>query len=591
LEHTPEHNRRSGTWWLIAAVAAAVLLALPTLRGGWIVDDYYHKWANVGSQRFAEILPSRWDIFRFGDANEIRTNKMVDMGLFAWWTYPQARAAFWRPVTAATHVLDYTLWPDNPALMHAQSILWYAALIACVWLLYRCFGGGAAAGLATLLFALDSGHAMPVGMLANRNALVSACFGVLAILAHDKWRRDGWRWGAVLAPALVATSLLSAEAGMGVFAYLIAYEFALEQGGWRRRLAAFLPYVAVGAIWQLLWRLRGYGVEGIGDGLYLDPARHPIDFLRHSIVRFPTLMEGLWGPVPADTYLILGPTRRLCLAAAGVLMIIIVGWMLWRILRSQPSARFYALGMLISLVPACGMASQNRQMVFAGIGAMGLMGMFLAAVWKMTFWQDSSKRVKVTIRALAVLMVIVHGVLAPVAFGLTSTYAFGNPHLFSFLEEYPDMDSWTLSQDLVTVTSPAADFVAHMVAPRDMAGKPLPGHIRTLASAWSDVTVTRLDEQTLVLRPDGGFLRELISLGRDKYHPMHQGQVVRLTGVTITVGPLNSDNRPAEATFRFDVPLEDASLTWVYWDQRAFKKFTVPQVGRTITIPGIRLHI
>lgn len=458
---------------------------------------------------------------------------------------------------------------------------------------------------------------MPVSLLANRNAMVCAVFGVLAILAHDNWRRSNetvpdtvshppvceispktkkngqWKryltpfFRATLAPILLAASLLSAEAAMGVFAYLVAYELALGQGDWRKRLAALLPYVAVGVIWQVLWRLQGYGIDGIADTLYIDPARHPLDFLRLSVMRFPTLMEGLWGPLPSDAYLIFGPAGRLCLAAAGLLTMIVVGWMLWRILRTQAVARFYAIGMLISLVPACGMASQDRQMIFASIGAMGLIGTFLAAAWKLTFWQDCPSAFKAAVKTFAVLMVLVHGLISPAIFALTSTYAFGNPHLFSFLEQYPGMDSWTRDEDLIIVNSPAPDFMAHMVAQRDMDGDVVPRHIRTLSSAWSDVFVQRLDERTLLLRPAGGFLRDIVSLGRDSYHPMRQGQVVRLTGVTITVGPLTVDNRPAEATFRFDVPLEDPKLKWVFWDRRAFKEFTIPQVDQTLTILGI----
>jgi hypothetical protein len=590
-EDISKGNERASGWWLVAALAAAILLTLPALRGGWIVDDCYHRWANVGSARYGDILPSRWDIFRFADGNESRMTRMMDAGLFSWWTYPNARGAFWRPVTSATHVLDYTLWPDNPVLMHAQSILWYAVLVACLWLLYkRLMGPTLAAGVAAVLFAVDAGHAMPVGMLAARNAVVSAVFGVMAIWVHDKWRRSGWRWGAALGPALWATSLLSAEAGMGVFAYILAYELTLAEGTWRKRLAAIVPYIAVGVTWQVLWRMQGYGVDGVTDSLYIDPALHPLYWARLAILRLPILLLGLFGPVPAELNLILASDGRYWMAAGGVVTAAVLGWVLWPILRTDRTTRFWAIGMLISLAPACGMAPQNRQMMFAGFGAMGLLGILLARAWHAEPWQKWSRGSRVAVKCVAILMIFIHGVLAPAGLGLTSRYVFGDPHLLSFLEQYPGMDSWTGQEDLVIVNNPAPDFMAHMVSNRELAGKVLPRHIRTLASAWSDVTAERLDDKTLLVRPRAGYLRDIVSLGRDRFHPMAAGQVVRLTGVTITVGPLNSDNRPTEARFVFDVPLEDTGLRWVCWQDRAFRTFEPPAVGQSVSIPGIRLR-
>ena len=73
--------------------------------------------------------------------------------------------------------------------------------IAAVAVLYRRIGGrGASVGLAAVLYALSIGHVNCVVSVAGRGLLQAAVFGVLAMLFHDRWRRDGWRWGAVLAP-------------------------------------------------------------------------------------------------------------------------------------------------------------------------------------------------------------------------------------------------------------------------------------------------------------------------------------------------------------------------------------------------------
>jgi len=572
-------------WWLVISVAAGVALTLPSLDGGWVLDDCYHRWVNVGSEKYGDMLPSKWDIFRFADGDEARMGKLMDMGLFSWWTWKGAKGAFWRPVTAATHVLDYTLWPNAPWMMHAHSIAWYAALIACMWLVYRRFMGvGMAAGLATLLFAIDDAHAVPVGMLANRNALVSAFFGMLAIYAHDRWRRDKWRGGAVLGPVFLAVSLLSTEAAMGVVAYLLAYEVTLGEGGWRRRVAALLPYAAVGLIWQLLWRGLGYGVEGVS--VYTDPLRHPLRFAELMVSRLPTLFLGQWGPLPSEAHLMMGSGAIYWLALGGAVVAAMLGWVLLPLLRSDRTARFWALGMMLALIPACGMAPMNRQLIFAGIGAMGLLGLLVAEVLKGEPGQGVSRPARAAIKGVAVILVVVHGGLAPAELRMFSRYMVGMSHAAASFDRFPGMDSWTGYEDLIIVNHPVPDHVGHMAGRRDVAGQSVPRRIRTLTSAGSAVEVYRTGEKTLVVRPEAGYLANLTSsLGRDEHHPMSAGEVVRLSGVTITVGELNSDGRPIEARFDFDLPLEDESMQWVYWEQGEFKAFALPAVGQGVRIP------
>ena len=42
---------------------------------------------------------------------------------------PGGRAAFFRPLSALTHYVDYTLWPDEPLLIRIHSLLWSAFLL------------------------------------------------------------------------------------------------------------------------------------------------------------------------------------------------------------------------------------------------------------------------------------------------------------------------------------------------------------------------------------------------------------------------------------------------------------------------------
>ena len=62
------------------------------------------------------------------------------------------------------------------------------------------------------------------------------------------------------------------------------------------------------------------------------------------------------------------------------------------------------------------------------------------------------------------------------------------------------------------------------------------------------------------------------------------GQRVELTGMTAKVLTLTSDGRPDQVSFTFDVPLEDSSLRWLWWDERGFAPFVPPSVGETVEL-------
>ena len=115
----------------------AIVLALPALWVGLAIDDYYHRVVLLGVPPFRDLLGPPQDMFRFFRGDPERTMRVMDLGMFPWWTDPLIKGEFLQAMTVLTHRLDYWLWPDSPALMHAQSLLWYAALVAATAVLYR----------------------------------------------------------------------------------------------------------------------------------------------------------------------------------------------------------------------------------------------------------------------------------------------------------------------------------------------------------------------------------------------------------------------------------------------------------------------
>lgn len=168
---------------LLWAALVGVLLAAPSLFGGLQTEDHVFR-AVARAHPFSLSHVNLWGpalppspAARLHDYYSER-----DLGMLPWITNKDFEVSFWRPLGSLTHHLDFRLWPDSPALMHAQNLFWYALLIAAVALLYRRFCDPLwVAGLAAVVFAVDDAHGQAVGWIANRSAIIAALFAVLAL--------------------------------------------------------------------------------------------------------------------------------------------------------------------------------------------------------------------------------------------------------------------------------------------------------------------------------------------------------------------------------------------------------------------------
>jgi hypothetical protein len=141
------------------------------------------------------------------------------------------------------------------------------------------------------------------------------------------------------------------------------------------------------------------------------------------------------------------------------------------------------------------------------------------------------------------------------------------------------------NRTLVIVNAPSPAHASYLIPRRELAGQSVPRHIRVLAPAIPFVTIHRLDERTLAIRPRGGYLRWFLDqVFRSDRRRLALGEQVRLTGMTVTISSLTTDGRPAEAMFRFDVPLESPSLLWLCFRGGGFEPFRPPAVGQAVEI-------
>jgi hypothetical protein len=543
-----------------AAVVLALLLVSPCLGVGPAADDYMHM-ARVDPRLHAPgFAYAPLDLFTFVSGDAAQRRVLREEGVFGWWMAPDFRMSFWRPLSSLTHVLDHVLWPRSFVLAHAQSMLWFAALLAVLAVLYRRLHVPWVANLALLLYALDDARGWVLGWVANRNVLVAATLAFAALALHDRARRDGWRPGLWLAPALFALGLLGGEAALGLTGYLFAHALFMDSGPLARRLARLWPYAALSVAWLAAYKALGYGTSG--GGMYLNPLDEPAAYLGATATRLPVLAAAQVGLGIADAWVALPPSARLVASVGAMVSLAAFAAVLAPLWRRLPACRFWALGAVLSLLPVCATYPMERLLVFAGVGGMGTVALVLAD-WLEGGLALLARPRRLFATAVVLGLVVVHVVLAPLLLPARVL-------LFGFLGRMGDRleasiprDASVRGRSLVILSSAAEMTTFPPWMQRQVSGEPRPARMRVLASCFSKVSVSRPDATTLRVRPEKGFLdNEWLRMVRGASRPFRPGEEVALSDMRIRVREVTADGRPAEADFKFGVPLEDRSLLW-----------------------------
>ncbi|MBN2292738.1 MAG: hypothetical protein JXM70_09955 [Pirellulales bacterium] len=568
-------------WVAAVAVGIALLLTFRSVDNGLELDDFFHRAVLTGSERFGENMRGPQSMFRFLPGDPEQAKRAMDDGFLPWWTDPWIKAEFFQLIPTQTHILDYWLWPERPELMHVHNLAWFALLVLLAARFYRrLLGPTWMAGVAALLFAVEDAHGTPAGWICNRNILIAASFGIGCLIAHDVWRRDGRRWALGLAVALWAASLCSKEAGIATCAYLFAYAVWLDDSTPWRRFLTLVPYGIVLVGWRVVRDLLGFGVANIG--YYVDPITDPGRFAEALLARYPVMLFGQWAGLSELSVLfsrLLGsPLWWISIGYIGVL-----GVLFFPLLRRDRVARFFATGMLLAVVPICATFPSDRLLTFVGLGALGLLVQFWHAVFAADGPRPELRAWRVAAIPVAVLLVLIHVVAAPVILAHRATGPLGPREMLDACYVNLPFDDSIEEQDLVVVNPPVPMMASYCLLIYDYEGMPSPRAIRTLTSGMGAVTVRRVDDCTLEVEPELGYLTFLDRLFRTEQHPLHVGDRVELARMTATVQSV-ADDRPRNVAFRFETPLEDRSLRWLRFQNGQFVPWAPPKVGEEVTL-------
>lgn len=563
----------------------AFVSTLPSVWAGFATDDHYFRAVFGGAGGLGELGATPYDIFVLADGDANHNRVRMNRGYLPWWTPADSVFMFWRPVASFSHYVDFRLFGERAWLMHLHSMALYLLVVYAVARFYRQkMGASWMTPLAALLFALDDAHGVTVGWLANRNALYAILFGILAVRFHEGWRRDGNRSGLALALALMAATLLSSEGGMAMLGYIVAYEVCLHRGPWLNRFAALIPYGVLVAGWRIVYKFLGYGVTS--SGLYVDPVADPLRFVTQSLQQYPLLFLGQFGISGPGISMVFPSWLALAFWGLAIAFLVALAYVLWPLLRRDATARYWAVGMLVSAIPLCATMAQARLLLFPGIGAMGLLAQFIAGRVDGECWGNVSPTWNKGARVAFIVLVGFNLVLSP-PLKLVNSYAiaFYDEEIQRFNAELAAQPK--IREKTLVIVNSLGD-INGVILPFAQAanGEPAPRRQWMLYAGISSIDMSRPNDRTLVLAPERGFLtKPWAQMFRcPKTSPMRAGDEVLLDGLHIRVVKVDRIGQPMEVEFTFEKRLEDPEYVWITLSRGLFESFTPPPVGERMTL-------
>ena len=243
--------------------------------------------------------------------------------------------------------------------------------------------------------------------------------------------------------------------------------------------------------------------------------------------------------------------------------------------------------MFLSLLPICAVQPGDRNLLFVGLGSMGLLAQWI-------YWMVHTGRhvpslpLRVVTRIMLIIFVLIHGLINPVLLpGASRKIAMMDEKIKKASASLPSSLE-TEARMFVLINNPIhMFFVASVIQERmNQAGQFT--HFLALSSGNHSVTYTRNDLYTMNVQSENGSLTDLDNLHLGKEYAMQPGQIVRLNNTVVEVLEVRN-GLPSKAQFRFKIPLEDPSLLWFSWKKDVYVPFIPPEIGEAVVIEATPL--
>jgi hypothetical protein len=567
--------------WLAAVFVLAALCALPALTSPPLEDDVTHEVMLRNGLPGVHWTP--FELYDFAGGPARSADRLRETGAIPWFASSGLRLRFFRPLSSASLAVDDWLFGGRTWPARVDSLIWFLVAVGFAAAIHRRMLAPGAAVLATTIYALASGHAVPISWIAARHTVVGTALALAACWCYARGR-EGWRRGRWLGPLVLIVALFSSEVALGAVAFIGAWELVGRPDALRRRLGELAPYAAIAAAYLAFYAGAGYGAHEIAA--YLNPAPN-LSTLGVMTSRLGTLIGEMVTSVPAD----LVGARRLEVQVASAILGVSAALVAWGVLRfarrSVPpieagTVRWGTLAAVAAALPGTLTLAAGRTLTLALVPASAVMAIVILR---------GAQAVRGAPRGVARLAAAV--VVGGLALGLIG----GGP--FFRVRTAASLAATARAQQALASTIPPCagtmvivngsdPTVAH-VAPALLA---LRGQAprRLLVLSTSPVTL-RIERVT----PTGFDLR---SLGTPKWpavrvyrgDPVPAGTHVSIPGLDATVMETSGPNggpfwEGSLVRFDFGEPLDSPDLCFLQWVRGRIERIAPPQPGDVVDLP------
>jgi hypothetical protein len=561
-------------------IAAALIVAVPQLRfAEFNSDDYSHLAVLEGIEIHRGMDSLHLYVFLDGSPDLV-ARRMAE-GPTAWYSDPSATIRFFRPLSSALLALNHRIAGLEPLGYAIHSLLWYLLLIVLVSLLYRRIfptpsGGGSHPGtyLALVMFALSSSNCSLVMWSATRWILISATFGLAGLIAHLRWREEGWMPGLPLSLLAFSAAFLAGEASLSVLAFLAAYEIVGNPQPLRQRVTALLPPGLLAAGYLLFYKGMGYGSTSVRA--YLDPFENPAGFLVALPTKVAAMLGELFLGIPSAPWFFpaMRSGRAMAGLAAGVLVTLFI-YPCWQrsARRQRRRVLWMVAGMLGSLLPLAARAPNPHILLIPFVG-----GAFLVSFAGCYWWRCARERLDARsgLAALAGLGFAFALLIRPpfVWFGFGPGWRQAHDQLEQFHTQSIVSDVLPGQKAVfLNFNSWALEF--HGYYYRKVMGLPMPDAWWHLSRSPLEHRYRRTGANTLELEVmNGGLAAPALS---------RQGDVRSLPGLEITILEMGPEGI-TRVRFEFDHELTHSAYRFMVWRGGTLESAEVPAVGGMLVV-------
>jgi hypothetical protein len=341
--------------------------------------------------------------------------------------------------------------------------------------------------------------------------------------------------------------------------YLVSYALFVEAGTWKTRVLSILPGGVIVVGYIVLYTIHNLGANASFG--YITPGDDPLHTV--FIIASNTVMLAL-------SQLLSCPLITLPLTfsgLAGVVFAVIVLALLVFILKDffilNRTIAFFTLGMVLSIVPFTLGIGGDRVLLWAGLGAFGLLGEF--------FTQATSKMSRS--QRIVARTLLVTNVFFSLSLFVPLPYL-----LYSMESGAKKLANIITSEDTVILNDGGAFTSLWAPAICYANRKAWPEHCYFLNGGIDTLIVKRTAERTLTTTTKNGWFSSYLEQStRPKELYFNRGDKINLQLMTATFEKVTGDRRPISVKFEFKKDLSE--FVWINWTKDGPQRCELPTVG------------